>query len=457
MRLTLAALTSTVALAATVSSSTFQPQLPVPPADVPRLEDLSWLEAERALTPETMVVIPLGAASVEHGPHLKLGHDRILADYLSARLAGASGVVVAPTLTYHHYAAFVEYPGTVSLSLAAAREMTTDLVRSLTRFGPRRFYILNTAQTAGPALDASASAMADEGVLVRYTDVAKRLEAASRGVREQGYGAHADEIETSMMLYVDPSRVDMTKAVRQAAPSNSPLRLARQPGGTAFYSPSGVHGDPTLATRDKGRLFVESLVAGILEDIRQLRAAPLPDPRTVPANESPASARAAVAPSTAEPQTDQCSAGDERTIRAIGSAFAAYWANADALNLGLLWARSGDIVHGDATVERGREIITQNRFALFGRREYRGSRHPLVLNRIRCLSTDIAVADGTWELRGVVDKDGRPVPTMSGLVTLVVKRAGRWLIEAYRYTVTPAIDDTPGTASKPGAPTAIIK
>jgi creatinine amidohydrolase len=456
MRLMFAALTSTLALAASLLSSTFPPQLPLPSVDVPRLEDLSWLEAERALTPETVVVIPLGAASVEHGPHLKLGNDRVVADYLSSRLAGAPGVVVAPTLTYHYYPAFVEYPGTVSLSLAAAREITTDLMRSLTRFGPRRFYILNTAPTSAPALDASVAAMAADGVLVRYTNLAARLDAASRGVREQAYGAHADEIETSMMLYIDPSRVDMTKAVPQVGPSTGPLRLTRQPGGTAFYSPSGVHGDPTLASRDKGRHFVDSLVAGILEDIKQLRAAPLPDPpRTIPANQ-PLTAEPRVPP-TGEPQTERCSAGDERTIRALGSAFAAHWANADALSLGLLWSRSGDIVHGDGTVERGREIITQNRFALFGRREYRGSRHPLVLNMIRCLSPDIAVADGKWELRGVVDKDGRPMPTMSGLVTLVAKRGGGWLIEAYRYTVTPAVDEKPGAASKPGSPTAIIK
>lgn len=46
------------------------------------LEDLTWIEAEKVLTPDTVVVIPVGAASKEHGPHLKLRNDYILAEYL---------------------------------------------------------------------------------------------------------------------------------------------------------------------------------------------------------------------------------------------------------------------------------------------------------------------------------------------------------------------------------------
>jgi hypothetical protein len=57
---------------------------------------------------------------------------------------------------------------------------------------------------------------------------------------------------------------------------------------------------------------------------------------------------------------------------------------------------------------------------------------------IRCVSEDIAVADGKWELRGLRDAGGRPAPPMQGQVTVVAKRfEENWFIEAYRYTVTP--------------------
>ena len=54
-----------------------------------RLEQYSWIEAAKALAPETVVVIPLGAALKEHGPHLKLRNDLTLAEYFADRVAAA--------------------------------------------------------------------------------------------------------------------------------------------------------------------------------------------------------------------------------------------------------------------------------------------------------------------------------------------------------------------------------
>ena len=92
------------------------------------LGDLSWLEAEKALTDSTVVVIPLGAAAVQHGPHLKLNNDERLARYLASRVQAAASVVIAPALTYHFHPAFLEYPGSTSLSRTTARDMTVDIV-----------------------------------------------------------------------------------------------------------------------------------------------------------------------------------------------------------------------------------------------------------------------------------------------------------------------------------------
>jgi creatinine amidohydrolase len=403
-----------------------------------RLETLAWPEAETVLTPETVVVVPLGAASKEHGPHLKLSNDLTLANYLTQRVADATPVVVAPTLTYHFYPAFLEYPGSTSLSLATARDMTADVVRTLSEYGPRRFYVLNTGVSTTRALDPAAALLASAGVLVRYTNLSARLDQAGKGLIEQAGGSHADEVETSMMLYIDPSNVDMTKAVKDYTPSTSTARLTRQRGGTGTYSPTGIWGDPTRATREKGRVFVEALVAGILEDIASLRTAPLPARSSTAPSPADAPRPAATAPATAAANApERCSPGDERAILALGSAFANHWNNGDYERLGAMWSRSGDIIHPDGAIERGAQLITTNRMQLFARREYRHTRHPLVLNMIRCLSEDIAVADGRWELRGVLDSTGKPLPMMEGQVTLVLKRTSGWLIEAYRYTLKP--------------------
>lgn len=50
------------------------------------LSELSWIEARARLRGDSVVVLPLGAAAKEHGPHLQLDNDRVLAEYLSRRL-----------------------------------------------------------------------------------------------------------------------------------------------------------------------------------------------------------------------------------------------------------------------------------------------------------------------------------------------------------------------------------
>jgi creatinine amidohydrolase len=104
------------------------------------LEDLTWQEAEKVLTPDAIVVIPIGAESKEHGPHLKLKNDWLMAEYLTQEILRRVAVVVAPTVNYHYYPAFVEYPGSTTLRIETARDLIVDICKSLARYGPRRFY-----------------------------------------------------------------------------------------------------------------------------------------------------------------------------------------------------------------------------------------------------------------------------------------------------------------------------
>lgn len=234
------------------------------------LETLSWDEAERVLTPEAVVVIALGAESKEHGRHLQLNNDFLMAEYLKKRVLDAApqNIVVAPTINYSFYPAFLEYPGSTSLSFDTSRAMFTDIIHSLAHYGPRRFYILNTGFSTLRPLAQAAADLAKEGILLRYTDLTKE-DPVEKKVRQSG-GSHADEIETSMMLYIAPETVRMNKAVRDLRP-DQPGPLTRDPHGKGTYSPTGAWGDPTLATLEKGRAVTESVVATILKDIDELR------------------------------------------------------------------------------------------------------------------------------------------------------------------------------------------
>src|ERR1700758_285088 len=172
------------------------------------LEDLTWLEAEKVLHPDAIVVVPIGAAAKEHGPHLKLKNDWLLAEYFKREIIKSADVVVMPTVNYHYYPAFVEYPGSTTLRLETARDLMVDICRSLARYGPNKFYALNTGVSTMRPLELTAKILAEEGSKFRYTNVLKLIEQIETEVKEQEGGTHAEEIETSMMLFIAPSTVD---------------------------------------------------------------------------------------------------------------------------------------------------------------------------------------------------------------------------------------------------------
>ena len=132
--------------------------------------------------------------------------------------------MIAPTIPYSFYPAFVEYPGSTSLTLETARDTVVEICRGLSRFGPKRFYVLNTGVSTVRALAPAAEMLAADGILMRYTDLLKVARAGREGrSRRQEGGTHADEIETSMILYMSPGDVDMSKAVKDYHPGTGGL------------------------------------------------------------------------------------------------------------------------------------------------------------------------------------------------------------------------------------------
>lgn len=233
------------------------------------LEHLNWKEAEVLLTKKTIVVIPIGAQSKEHGYHLPLNNDFVMAEYLKHAIAKLLPVLIAPTINYSFYPAMAEYPGSVSLKIETARAMFVDIVRSFAQFGPTYFYFLNTGISTIRPLKAAAEELADNQLVVTYTDLRILLESVRVQVEEQEGGTHADEIETSMMLFMAPEIVQMDKAILDYH-GDGPGPFSREPRPDAVHSPSGAWGDPTKASRGKGEQLVQALVDGIAGDINRL-------------------------------------------------------------------------------------------------------------------------------------------------------------------------------------------
>lgn len=239
------------------------------------VERLSWDEARPLLTAEAVVLVAIGAQAKEHGRHLPLNNDWLMAEYLKARVVAATPVVAYPTINYHFYPAFRPFPGSTTLEQSTARDVVADVVRSIAAHGPRRFYVLNTGVSTIAPLKETQALLAREGIEMRFTDILAVAGDVEKRLSKQQEGTHADETETSAMLYIAPDVVKMPRAVKDYR------RLRDQwphLGGAGDQAATGVYGDPTLATREKGEAIVEAMVKGILQEIDALRRAPLPTP-----------------------------------------------------------------------------------------------------------------------------------------------------------------------------------
>lgn len=241
------------------------------------LKEHVWSDIEPLLNRETLIVLPLGAALKEHGHHLLLSNDETLSQALAARIQSRDNVVITPTIAFFYYPAFLSYPGSTSVAPDTSMNYLWDICRSLALHGPRRFYVLNTGLSTRVPLTGLQSCMQRDGLLLRWTDIEQADASLPNDLLQQKRGSHADEAETSMMLYLAPDSVDMPRAVRD---EGEHPRLSRS------FSESGVFGDPTRATREKGRVITQAWLRYIQRDIEKLRLLTLPPRRVSLASEA---------------------------------------------------------------------------------------------------------------------------------------------------------------------------
>ena len=236
------------------------------------LENLTWPEAEAEFKKNTVAVLPIGARTKEHGYHLPLKNDFLIAEYLAKRITEKCDVITLPTVPYGFYPAFVEYPGSVNIRKEVFRDTLCDICRSVAAHGLKKIYALNTGISTNVPLKMAKEELTAQGIGFDYTDL-KVIRTGVDKLLKQEAGTHADELETSMMLYIAPEIVRMNLAQRDIHPDKGPGGLTRNPNATSgVYSPTGTWGDPTLATLEKGKVYIEALLNEIEAAIERLRA-----------------------------------------------------------------------------------------------------------------------------------------------------------------------------------------
>lgn len=242
------------------------------------LEHLTWPEAKDWFDRGAPVVIPIGAAAKEHGHHLPLSTDYLTAKELGGRIAAALPVVVAPVLGFGYYPAFVRYPGSQNLSAATFMAVLKDLLGNLIRHGVTRIAIVNTGvSTEAPLRIVQRDVLEETGVRVACADI-RFFGRAADGLMEQKLGGHGDEHETSVILAIAPNKVRMDRAVTDYGHAlsepktvfNRAVIFDGDPSSGPDYSVSGVRGDPTLATPEKGRAILAAMEADLVAGLKAL-------------------------------------------------------------------------------------------------------------------------------------------------------------------------------------------
>ena len=213
----------------------------------PVMADMTWKEIKDIKTNNktTKVIIPVGSIE-QHGPHLPINTDTLIAQKISQLIGKKINALVTPVIQFGVSKEHMDFPGTISLSNGTLVEIIGDISNSLNKHGFNEQIIINShggntktlAQIKGTKLIS---------VLGRFDKF-----------------DHAGEIETSVMLFLFPKkvRINEIKVFDYEIPGAD-----TDDWKTIDHSKSGVIGDAKKASAKKGKEYFDQIIDGILKEI----------------------------------------------------------------------------------------------------------------------------------------------------------------------------------------------
>jgi len=242
------------------------------------LNELKSSEVKQKIDKNTLLILPMGSTE-QHGPHLPIKVDIFIPHQLALRAAEKTDSLVAPPIYYGYNEKELTFPGTASVSISAFQNYVFEVCRSFYKTGFSKLLLLNGHRGNRFILHAIINLLAEYTNIqcagLDYYDLVKDIVS---NVRESSVGGmqHACEFETSVMLYLDERSVDMSKAKAEFSPylgskytdhdmTFDPIVFMTAP--FEKRTKSGVLGDPTLATKEKGKAIFEGAVERLIEFI----------------------------------------------------------------------------------------------------------------------------------------------------------------------------------------------
>lgn len=243
--------------------------------------NLSGPQVGERLTDRSIIVQPLGAIE-QHGPHLPLSTDSVVASAVAEAAVAAVGdeldVWLLPTLQFTKSNEHAWSPGTVWLSATTLLAVLDDIGRCVATTPAKRLVFLN-----GHGGNSSLLGVANRELRLKHglmTFLAHPGMPVDQGgtspANELGMGVHGGTDETSVMLHLAPDLCDMSKATRRVPDKLAENTYVRFGGRVSFgwlsndFHPEGVIGDPTAATAERGAELFAGSVRSFCDALREI-------------------------------------------------------------------------------------------------------------------------------------------------------------------------------------------
>lgn len=244
------------------------------------LEEMTWEEAALRFTLTNVAVLPVGSIE-QHGPHLPLSTDAFDAYWLARevikRVSSPKPIVLPPVnygVSYHHLA----FPGTVSLSPATLAEITYEIGCSLIRYGIKKILIINGHGGNKAALHCGAQKLAYEKKIRVFIDSGEIMSNEEESeVLETPGDVHSGEYETSTSLFNREHLVIRNKIKKPTIKfPNDYLKFHAKnympwTYTTEEITDTGVMGNPTKASKIKGKKLWEIRISHLVKFIEQIK------------------------------------------------------------------------------------------------------------------------------------------------------------------------------------------
>ncbi len=231
-----------------------------------RLEELTWPEVKAAIDEGFDTVVFAVGSTEQHGPHLPLSTDTVIGEWLAEATASRLGhALIGPALrigcSEHHLA----FPGTISVESETLRGLLASYTKTLLKHGFRRAVMIPShggnfevvAKVAGELRQQLPGKQIVTFADLKQLITASHVASGEFGISAGASGAHAGELETSIMLFLRPDLVDMKHAEEGFTGDIGPLIPDLLKYGLAKVTSNGILGDGRLGDAHRGMRYLE--------------------------------------------------------------------------------------------------------------------------------------------------------------------------------------------------------